>query len=223
MPRMTSRTGAPGLLARDVELSALAEAHREAAGGEPVTVLVGGDAGIGKTRLVTEFTAALPDLVLTGGCLALGADGLPYAPFTTVLRRLVREHGRDWPAEALPGAGRTRWRTGCRSWARRATAGPGCSARCSPCWRRPRRSAAWCWCWRTCTGPTRPAANCCSSCSATSARPASCCWSPTAPPTSTTATPPVSCSPRWPGCPGCAGWTRGRSGAPTSPRWRGIR
>ncbi|MGF1425691.1 ATP-binding protein [Kitasatospora sp. LaBMicrA B282] len=92
-------------LARDAELAALAEAHRAAAAGEPVTVLVGGEPGIGKTRLVTEFTAALPDLVLTGGCLALGADGLPYAPFTAVLRRLLRLHGPQWLTARLPGPG----------------------------------------------------------------------------------------------------------------------
>ncbi|GAA1992090.1 ATP-binding protein [Kitasatospora viridis] len=93
------------LLARDAELAALAAAHREAAAGEPVTVLVGGEPGIGKTRLVTEFTTGLPDLVLTGGCLALGADGLPYAPFTAVLRRLLRLYGPDWLTTRLPGPG----------------------------------------------------------------------------------------------------------------------
>ncbi|MFE9428787.1 ATP-binding protein [Kitasatospora sp. NPDC006697] len=102
---MSSRTGAPALLSRDAELSALARAHREAAAGEPVTVLVGGEPGIGKTRLATAFTDGLPDLVLTGGCLALGADGLPYAPFTAVLRRLLRAHGPAWLAARLPGTG----------------------------------------------------------------------------------------------------------------------
>src|SRR6266567_3201604 len=49
-------------------------------------------------------TAALAGArVLTGGCLALGTDGLPYAPFTAVLRDLVHEMGADAVASMLPG------------------------------------------------------------------------------------------------------------------------
>jgi DNA-binding CsgD family transcriptional regulator/tetratricopeptide (TPR) repeat protein len=39
--------------------------------------------------------------VLTGGCLELGADGLPFAPFTAVLRDLVRELGTEGLAGLL--------------------------------------------------------------------------------------------------------------------------
>ena len=66
--------------------------------GSPATVLVGGEAGVGKTRPVAEFTAALPGpgaRVLAGGCLELGADGLLFAPFTAVLRDLVRDLGAE--------------------------------------------------------------------------------------------------------------------------------
>jgi DNA-binding CsgD family transcriptional regulator len=41
--------------------------------------------------------------VLTGGCLELGTDGLPFAPFTAVLRDLVHEMGADGVASMLPG------------------------------------------------------------------------------------------------------------------------
>ena len=41
--------------------------------------------------------------MLTGGCLQLGTDGLPYAPFTAVLRDLVHEMGADAVAAMLPG------------------------------------------------------------------------------------------------------------------------
>ena len=53
--------------------------------------MIGGEAGVGKTRLICEFTENARDQstrVLTGGCLELGADGLPFAPFTAVLREL---------------------------------------------------------------------------------------------------------------------------------------
>ncbi|MFD3686369.1 AAA family ATPase [Nocardiopsis sp. NPDC058631] len=67
-------------------------------------VLVGGDAGVGKSRLVAEFVSALPQgSVFVGGCLQLGVDGLSYAPFTAVLRQLLRERGRAAFEAAAPG------------------------------------------------------------------------------------------------------------------------
>ncbi len=41
--------------------------------------------------------------MLAGGCLELGADGLPFAPFTSVLRELVRDFGAAGIAGLLPG------------------------------------------------------------------------------------------------------------------------
>jgi DNA-binding CsgD family transcriptional regulator len=69
----------------------------------PGAVLVGGEAGIGKTRLLREFAASIQARVLTGGCVELGSDGLPFAPFTAALRRLVREIGVEGVQELLPG------------------------------------------------------------------------------------------------------------------------
>jgi len=77
--------------------------------GEPAAVLIGGEAGMGKTRLIGEFTAVARDAgirVLTGACLELGADGLPYSPFTAMLRELVREVGPSEIARLLSGSGR---------------------------------------------------------------------------------------------------------------------
>jgi hypothetical protein len=51
-------------------------------------VVVGGDAGVGKTRLLAEFTGGLDAMVLRGGCLPLGATGMPFSPIVEVLRRL---------------------------------------------------------------------------------------------------------------------------------------
>ena len=73
-------------------------------------MLIGGEAGVGKSRLVNEFAARARRAgarVLAGGCLELGADGLPFAPFTSVLRELVRDLGTDGVAGLLP-AGATR-------------------------------------------------------------------------------------------------------------------
>ena len=78
-----------------------------AAGGTPATVLVGAEAGGGKSRLVAEFTARVANqaLVLAGGCVGLGRAGLPYAPFTGVLRELVRQRGISEVTGLLPGTG----------------------------------------------------------------------------------------------------------------------
>jgi len=79
------------------ELDRLEEALRLAAEGRPSVVLVGGDAGVGKTRLVEEFTVRARGKgarVLVGGCLELGDGGLPYGAITEALRALAAEVGR---------------------------------------------------------------------------------------------------------------------------------
>ncbi|ANP56377.1 hypothetical protein AVL59_08565 [Streptomyces griseochromogenes] len=75
---------------RTDELDALSDALARARAGEPQALLLGGEAGVGKTRLVEEFAvAARPDAVVAvGGCVEIGADGLPFAPFSTALRAL---------------------------------------------------------------------------------------------------------------------------------------
>jgi DNA-binding CsgD family transcriptional regulator/tetratricopeptide (TPR) repeat protein len=96
------------LVGRSEELAVLSAAHDRATTAEPAFVMVGGEAGIGKSRLIAEFTKGLPAPTLTcvGGCLELGADGLPYAPFVAVMRRLVRGLGAERAALMLPGGGR---------------------------------------------------------------------------------------------------------------------
>ncbi|ROO85021.1 regulatory LuxR family protein [Actinocorallia herbida] len=77
---------------------------RKALAEVPSIVLVGGEAGIGKTRLVREFAEHAGATVLSGGCVELGSDGLPFAPFSAALRGLVREVGVERVRELLPGA-----------------------------------------------------------------------------------------------------------------------
>ena len=69
------------------------------------TVLIGGEAGIGKSRLAGEFTSRLGQnvLVLVGRCPEFGADGVPFAPFIAVMRSLERQRGTDDLAALLPG------------------------------------------------------------------------------------------------------------------------
>jgi ATP/maltotriose-dependent transcriptional regulator MalT len=100
------QVSSPVLVGRSGQLAALDAALAAASDGRPSTIMIGGEAGVGKTRLICEFTEnARHDnmRVLTGGCLELGADGLPFAPFTSVLRELVRDLGAAGVAELLPG------------------------------------------------------------------------------------------------------------------------
>ena len=88
---MTLRRGARSFVGRAEQLDRLEQALRSAEQGAPTTVLIGGEAGIGKTRLIGEFTVRARDrgaLVLEGACLELGEQGLPYAAVSEALRGL---------------------------------------------------------------------------------------------------------------------------------------
>lgn len=95
-----TRSVSPVFVGRAGELTTLTDALARAAGtaaggggGEPQALLIGGEAGVGKTRLVEEFLAVAvrrEAVVAVGGCVEIGADGLPYAPFSTALRALRR-------------------------------------------------------------------------------------------------------------------------------------
>jgi len=74
------RVSSPVLVGRSSQLATLETALAEAGRGRPAAVMVGGEAGVGKSRLVTEFAGrsrAAGARALIGGCLELGADGLP--------------------------------------------------------------------------------------------------------------------------------------------------
>jgi predicted ATPase len=91
---MPGTRSSPILVGRAAELSLLEGALRRASDGEPAIVLIGGDAGLGKSRLVAEFGEGARQAgarVLVGACLDLGGEGLPYGPFLEVLRNLGEE------------------------------------------------------------------------------------------------------------------------------------
>ncbi|MEU5955294.1 AAA family ATPase [Streptomyces sp. NPDC047525] len=94
-----TRSVSPVFVGRADELGVLNDALARAKGktpgtGEPQALLLGGEAGVGKTRLIEEFTAAARAegaVVALGGCVEIGADGLPFAPFSSALRSLRRQ------------------------------------------------------------------------------------------------------------------------------------
>ncbi|MFS0705833.1 AAA family ATPase [Cellulomonas sp. 179-A 9B4 NHS] len=78
-------------VARAAQVARLAEALGRARAGTPSLVLLGADAGVGKTRLVREVAAraaAEGARVVTGHCVDLGEIGLPYLPFAEALGAL---------------------------------------------------------------------------------------------------------------------------------------
>ncbi|WP_406203340.1 AAA family ATPase [Kitasatospora sp. NBC_01560] len=94
----------PVFVGRGTEITELTDALRRAGAGSPQAVLIGGEAGVGKTRLLEEFLARAGTdggvVVTVGGCLEVGAEGLPYAPLATALRRLHRSLGGELEAAA---------------------------------------------------------------------------------------------------------------------------
>ena len=95
------------LVGRSLEVLEMRQWFALADDGEPQTVVVGGEAGIGKSRLIAEFAATVPagTRLMVGHCLELGPDGPPFAPFSTMLRSLVTDLGAEQLAD-LAGPGR---------------------------------------------------------------------------------------------------------------------
>jgi DNA-binding CsgD family transcriptional regulator/tetratricopeptide (TPR) repeat protein len=83
------------LVGRRAELATLTAALSAAAAGRPAGVLLAGDAGVGKSRLLTELVRraeALGHPVLIGRCLDTAESALPYLPFTEIVGRLAGTH-----------------------------------------------------------------------------------------------------------------------------------
>ncbi|MFC1420268.1 helix-turn-helix transcriptional regulator [Streptacidiphilus cavernicola] len=99
----------PVFVGRSAELAELTGALRRAGEGQPQALLIAGDAGVGKTRLLEEFLCAAAGggaAVAVGGCIEIGADGLPYAPMVTALRALHRALGAEVEQAAAGNEGR---------------------------------------------------------------------------------------------------------------------
>lgn len=78
-------------VARALQVDQLTLALQRAGVGEPSAVLLGADAGVGKTRLlrhVAELADAAGATVVVAHCVDLGEIGLPYLPFAEALSQL---------------------------------------------------------------------------------------------------------------------------------------
>ena len=81
-------------MGRERELAGLEAALDRAAAAQPAVALVGGESGVGKSRLTAELGARARERgtrVLAGDCVDLGEAELPYAPIVGALRELERD------------------------------------------------------------------------------------------------------------------------------------
>ncbi len=94
----------PALVGRRAELAWLEEVVAACRAGQRAVAFVGGEAGIGKTRLVSELadrSRAVGTEVLVGGCLDLDLGGIPYAPVVEALGDLAARLDAEETAELL--------------------------------------------------------------------------------------------------------------------------
>ena len=91
---MARRVSSPAFVGREEHVAAIAAAIARAHAGDAGAMFIGGEAGVGKTRLVGELER-LPEAsamrFLTGSCVDVGGSELPYAPLLGALRMLVRD------------------------------------------------------------------------------------------------------------------------------------
>ena len=77
------------------QLAAVLRATRD---GEPRHAVIGGEAGVGKTRLLAAIAELAERAGLcacsSGRCVSMGEAGLPFAPYTEILRS-------SWPSEGV--------------------------------------------------------------------------------------------------------------------------
>jgi DNA-binding CsgD family transcriptional regulator len=110
---MSASVVSPVFVGRQDEIAVLTALLDRVQRGEPAFAVIGGEAGVGKTRLLGELAGQADRAgftVLVGHCIELGAEGLPFAPLVDALRALTRAIPADELARvvgpAAPGLAR---------------------------------------------------------------------------------------------------------------------
>ena len=101
---MGANVVSPVFIRRRQELASLAGQLERAKAEDPAIALIGGEAGVGKTRLTRELASLAARqgcCVLTGQCVELGGEGLPLAPLVDALHTIARAMPPDLLAEVL--------------------------------------------------------------------------------------------------------------------------
>ena len=104
MEVVSRRVSSERFVGRSLQLDLLSGVLERATQGRPSFAFVGGESGVGKTRLLREFESravASGARVLLGQCLELGGAQIPYAPLVGALRPLARSLDAE-ESEQLP-------------------------------------------------------------------------------------------------------------------------
>jgi DNA-binding CsgD family transcriptional regulator/tetratricopeptide (TPR) repeat protein len=86
------------LVGRDDHMRRLRRLLDQTALGRPDVLLVFGEVGVGKSRLLRELVTVAQKFgswTLWGSCIEMGSGELPYAPLIEAMRRLTRAAGND--------------------------------------------------------------------------------------------------------------------------------
>lgn len=97
-PASHSEKASRAFVGRESEMQRLLSSLDQARNKAPGMVLVRGEAGVGKSRLLREFaerSRAEGARVLWGSCVSLGSGDIPYAALVDALRRLVKSMDAD--------------------------------------------------------------------------------------------------------------------------------
>ena len=115
---MASRADGPEriLIGREAELAALREVLDRATHGQSETLLVFGEAGVGKTALVQHAVAGArpPTVLLSGACLPLQSISVPLLPLRAASRGSARpQWPQPWPLDRLEAIRQGTFAAGC--------------------------------------------------------------------------------------------------------------
>ena len=91
-PAVSDRSLNPDFVGRTDELALFERAFTSAGDGLTSTLLVGGDAGIGKSTLTAEAAQRFGVTLYLGRCVPIGGDVIPLAPLVDLLRQVRRTH-----------------------------------------------------------------------------------------------------------------------------------
>lgn len=91
------------MVGREAESQVVRAVFERSLEGAPVALLVEGEAGIGKSRLLREFASDVANRadVHVGWCLDLGASRTPFGPLVGMLRSIVSQLGSESVREQL--------------------------------------------------------------------------------------------------------------------------
>ena len=133
---VASRVSSPRLVGRARELAIATGALAEMGEGATSGLVIGGEAGVGKTRLLAELLDHARHrgaLTLTGGCIDLGEATLPFGPIVEALPPAPATSSTPPSSTRSPGPPPPAWAASSRARAPTTTTPTSRRCACSSC------------------------------------------------------------------------------------------